>query len=123
MKAFLIILLAAVLWAERAYSLHCHMCNSTTANTCTNPVNCSTADRYCTTFIRNSSTPDYLLEKGCSPSCPLFTMIKTLATSQSSFLCCQEDLCNGVGNMRIGYPALAMSIFAGFVVTFVKSGV
>ncbi|XP_027687410.2 lymphocyte antigen 6E-like [Chelonia mydas] len=123
MKAFLIILLAAVLWAERAYSLHCHVCNSTTVNTCTNPVNCSTADRYCTTSIRNSSSPDYLLEKGCSPSCPLSTMMKTLVMPQSYLLCCQEDLCNGVGNMRIGYLALAMSIFAGFVVTFVRTGV
>ncbi|XP_032619122.1 ly6/PLAUR domain-containing protein 2-like isoform X1 [Chelonoidis abingdonii] len=42
-----------------AYSLNCHVCNTTTANTCTNPINCSTADHYCTTFITTHALQCY----------------------------------------------------------------
>ncbi|XP_066479264.1 lymphocyte antigen 6E-like [Tiliqua scincoides] len=111
MKALLVLLLAAVLWAERGHSLRCYLCNSTKYSGCQTLTNCTTSEKFCTRYT-GVSTSGYLIIQDCAAICPI---AKTQWPQHYTFMCCQEDGCNRARDVSSHPPLLALSIFISFV--------
>ncbi|MEE6462980.1 hypothetical protein FKM82_005725 [Ascaphus truei] len=115
MKGFLILLLAAALCAERAYSLECFLCLSPTPSSkCTVRTNCSEQQPWCLTTVDGPAAAGYpfggdrIVVRGCTEHC-VASNPNNLGVTRPTF-CCQEDLCNtaasGSPNLRASYWAL-----------------
>ncbi|XP_052603400.1 lymphocyte antigen 6A-2/6E-1-like isoform X2 [Peromyscus californicus insignis] len=105
MKTCVLILLVALLCAERAQGLRCYECLGVTPGTSCQPATCHYPDGVCITQeveVTVESYKEKRKNKFCLPVCPEdqnhlgnIQNIPFLGTSVSSKLsCCKGDLCN-----------------------------
>ncbi|XP_052603401.1 lymphocyte antigen 6F-like [Peromyscus californicus insignis] len=106
MKTCVLILLVALLCAERAQGLRCYQClgvtPETSSGTSCQPAICQFPDGVCITQEFEAILDSYKekrMNKFCLPRCPEYQSklgnILSIATAISSKIsCCKEDLCN-----------------------------
>lgn len=118
MRAFLPVLLAALLGVEQVHSLMCFSCTDQKNNiNCLWPVSCSSTDNYCITLSAAAGFGNvnlgYTLNKGCSPTCPRENININLGVASMNSYCCQSSFCNfstaGLG-LRASIPLLGLGL-------------
>ncbi|XP_069847623.1 lymphocyte antigen 6A-2/6E-1-like [Dipodomys merriami] len=101
MAPFVIILLAALLCAERAQSLQCYQCVGATQDSTCKPSTCPFPNGVCVTQeVGMAMGSRKVKNKFCLPTCPKgknmsiknIPLIGKMIHSKTS--CCSEDLCN-----------------------------
>ncbi|XP_031202209.1 lymphocyte antigen 6A-2/6E-1-like [Mastomys coucha] len=98
-KSCVLILLVALLWAERAQGLECYNCLGVPLETSCNSTTCIFSDGLCVTQMVES-IKDFQRSKlknhFCAPICPAdienFDFLGTTLNVKTS--CCKADLCN-----------------------------
>uniref|UniRef100_A0A8C0VXR0 UPAR/Ly6 domain-containing protein n=1 Tax=Castor canadensis TaxID=51338 RepID=A0A8C0VXR0_CASCN len=111
MKTSVLILLMALLCAERAQGLRCYKCFGSLRGKSCQPTTCSSPNSVCVTQVLETIVCEFqrLVNKFCLPFCPeKYTSIKnmpvmgTILNTQTS--CCTDDLCNGDSGGRSPHP-------------------
>ncbi|XP_012608387.1 lymphocyte antigen 6E [Microcebus murinus] len=129
MKVFLAVLLAALLYVERAHSLMCFSCTNQKSNWyCLKPTICSDSDNYCVTVsaaagIGNAVNFGYSLNKGCSPICPGPSV--DIGVASVGTHCCQSFLCNfsaADGGLRASTALLALGLLLSLLPALLRPG-
>uniref|UniRef100_A0A8C3QWV3 Prostate stem cell antigen n=1 Tax=Cyanoderma ruficeps TaxID=181631 RepID=A0A8C3QWV3_9PASS len=112
MKAFLVLLLGALLCADSGSSLQCYSCSPQVSNSkCMTKEECGTKTACKTEVIRLAGLFS-IISKGCDSSCA--ESYSDFNVGNRNISCCTTDLCNvnAAGSARSSY-ALAGGIAAG----------
>ncbi|KAM6087433.1 prostate stem cell antigen [Chlamydotis macqueenii] len=107
MKAFLVVLLGAILCLDSGSSLQCYSCTSQLSNSnCQTKVDCKD-NEICKTDVIKVARIFTIISKGCDSSCePLH---QDFSVGSRNISCCSSDLCNvnAAGSMRCSYGMAA----------------
>ncbi|XP_074841701.1 prostate stem cell antigen [Carettochelys insculpta] len=113
MKAFLVILLAAVLCSEPGVSLTCYTCQAQLSNSkCQTQTSCANGSQACKTEVISAVGFVNVITKECTTSCEASFQDFTVGTRNVS--CCSTDLCNQsrAGSVGSSYATLAAGLTA-----------
>ncbi|RLW13320.1 hypothetical protein DV515_00000579 [Chloebia gouldiae] len=119
MKAFLVLLLGALLCVDSGSSLKCYNCTSQLSNTkCQTTETCGANDMCKTDVIRVVGLFS-IISKGCDSSCA--SSYQDFSVGNRNISCCSSDLCNvnAAGSVRSSF-GLAGGIAAGVLWTILN---
>ncbi|XP_068031467.1 prostate stem cell antigen-like [Anomalospiza imberbis] len=120
MKAFLVLLLGALLCVDSGSSLQCYSCTSQLSNTkCETKKTCGAKDMCKTDVIRVVGLFS-IISKGCDSSCE--PSYQDFSVGNRNISCCSSDFCNvnAAGSVRSSY-GLAGGIVAGVLWTVLNN--
>ncbi|XP_038249372.1 prostate stem cell antigen [Dermochelys coriacea] len=123
MKAFLVILLAAVLCIEPGGSLKCYMCKMQLSNSnCQTQKLCGNDSQACKTEVINVVGIFNVINKECAVSCQMNYQDFTVGKQNVS--CCSTDLCNHnrVGSVGSSYATTAVGLTASVICALLRNG-
>ncbi|XP_034615484.1 prostate stem cell antigen [Trachemys scripta elegans] len=123
MKAFLVILLAAVLCTEPGGSLKCYTCKTQLSNSkCQTAVTCANSSQACKTDVINVVGLFSIINKECAASCEL--SFQDFTVGKQNVSCCSTDLCNrsGAGSVGSSYATMAAGLTASVLCVLLRNG-
>ncbi|KAM7177045.1 prostate stem cell antigen [Macrochelys suwanniensis] len=123
MKAFLVILLAAVLCAEPGGSLTCYTCKTQLSNSkCQTVEQCTNSSQACKTDVINIVGLFSVISKECSAACQ--ASYQDFTVGKQNVSCCSTDLCNlsGAGSVGSSYATLAAGLTASVLCALLRNG-
>ncbi|PKK34144.1 prostate stem cell antigen [Columba livia] len=121
MKAFLVLLLGAILCLDSGSSLQCYSCKFQISNSnCQKKEDCKDK-KFCKTDVIRIRGLFSLISKGCDLKCD--TNQEDLGSGLRNVSCCNTDLCNvnAAGIMRSSY-GIAGGTTATVLWTFLSNG-
>nr|XP_002187004.3 prostate stem cell antigen [Taeniopygia guttata] len=120
MKAFLVLLLGALLCVDSGSSLQCYSCKSQLSNTNCQTVKTCGTNEMCKTDVIRVVGLFSIISKGCDAACD--ASYQDFNVGNRNISCCSSDLCNvnAAGSVRSSY-GLAGGIAAGVLWTILNS--
>ncbi|CAN8183656.1 unnamed protein product [Coccothraustes coccothraustes] len=121
MKAFLVLLLGALLCVDLGSSLQCYSCTSQLSNSkCQKPETCGENNNVCKTDVIRIVGLVSIISKGCDSSCE--PSYQDFNVGNRNISCCSSDFCNAnaAGSVRSSY-GLAGGIAAGVLWTILSN--
>ncbi|XP_059335152.1 prostate stem cell antigen-like [Ammospiza nelsoni] len=120
MKAFLVLLLGALLCVDSASSLQCYSCTSQLSNSKCQTVKTCGENNMCKTDVIRVVGLFSIISKGCDSSCD--PSYQDFNVGNRNISCCSSDLCNAnaAGSVRSSY-GLAGGIAAGVLWTILNN--
>nr|XP_020850655.1 lymphocyte antigen 6E [Phascolarctos cinereus] len=126
MKVFTLVLLATLLFVERAHALMCFTCNMKKSYiNCLKISFCAIDENHCLSEVVSLTVEPKQknITKSCSSTCPGsgYTTEKTVVTIR----CCQHTLCNmfsNGGGLRGSSLVLGLSVLFSLLYTLVRPG-
>ncbi|XP_027694675.1 lymphocyte antigen 6E-like [Vombatus ursinus] len=126
MKVFVLVLLVALLFVERAHALMCFTCNMKKSSVnCMKISYCAIDENYCLSEVISSTVAPKQknITKSCSSTCPGsgYTSGDFVVTIQ----CCQHTLCNifsNDGGLQGSSLVLGLSVLFSLLYTLVRPG-
>ncbi|XP_059723855.1 prostate stem cell antigen-like [Haemorhous mexicanus] len=120
MKAFLVLLLGALLCVDSGSSLQCYNCTSQLSNSNCQKVETCRANDVCKTDVIRVVGLFSIISKGCDSSCE--PSYQDFSVGNRNISCCSSDLCNtnAAGSVRSSY-GLAGGIAAGVLWTVLSN--
>ncbi|KAM6210741.1 prostate stem cell antigen [Sarcoramphus papa] len=109
MKAFLVLLLGAVLCLDSGSSLQCYSCTAQLSNAnCQTKVDCKDKEMCKTEVIRLIGLFN-IISKGCDSSCE--SHYEGFSIGNRNISCCSNNLCNvnAAGSVRCSYGMAAVT--------------
>ncbi|XP_044309286.1 lymphocyte antigen 6E-like [Varanus komodoensis] len=122
MKSAFVVLVAALLCAERVSSLACFSCENAESNLeCLSIKSCDSKDKYCITKYFGGGMGEnhkQSISKGCSQICPQAGV--DLGIMAFSVKCCESTLCNTSGaiSVRGSHVMLLVATVASLLCVF-----
>ncbi|XP_048214704.1 lymphocyte antigen 6B-like [Perognathus longimembris pacificus] len=118
MKTFVILVLAAVLWADRAQSLRCYQCMITSEDSTCQVATCPFPQGLCVTQdveTAQGSVKVKMKNKFCALTCPEGNLEGSImgANVVSKIDCCDGDLCNAGVPVGVSAWTLAGGLLLG----------
>nr|XP_032619117.1 prostate stem cell antigen-like [Chelonoidis abingdonii] len=123
MKAFLVVLLAAVLCTEPAGSLICYTCKTQLRNSnCQTATTCANNSQVCKTDVINVVGLFNVINKECATSCE--PRYQDFTVGNQNISCCSTDLCNhnGAGSVSSSYATMAAGLTASVLCVLLRNG-
>ncbi|XP_036609968.1 lymphocyte antigen 6E [Trichosurus vulpecula] len=125
MKVFVLVLLASLLYVERAHALMCFSCNKKRSNFgCLKISFCTVDEPYCVSQTISTATghKSKSISKYCSATCPITfaSGVVVMATR-----CCQHSLCNifsNDGGLQASSLVLGLSVLFSLLYAVVRPG-
>ncbi|KAL9869481.1 prostate stem cell antigen-like [Geothlypis trichas] len=120
MKAFLVLLLGALLCVDSGSSLQCYSCNTQLSNSKCQTVQTCGENNVCKTDVIRVVGLFSIISKGCDASCD--PSYQDFNVGNRNISCCSSDLCNinAAGSVRSSY-GLAGGIAAGVLWTILNN--